>query len=341
MSKRALITGITGQDGSYLAKSLLGKGYKVFGGHRGSTSQKHWRLDEMGITEDIEFVKLDLMDQKSISRAIENTEPDEVYNLAAQFIGTLSFEQPELATLVDGLGVLKLLESIRQVNQSIKFYQASTSDLYGKAQEAPQSEQTKFFPRSPYAVAKLYAHHITINYREAYNMFACCGILFNHESPMRGEIYVTRKITKGIALWLREGKPIVLGNLEAQRDWGHAEDFVEGMQLILNSDQPQEYVLATGKTNTVKQFVDKTLTYLSIPGYWKGDECFDKRNNKLIVTTDKAYLRSAEVNLLVGDSTKIKTELGWNHKYDIDSLIADMGEADLRRYSKKAIKSTN
>ncbi|SVD77844.1 uncharacterized protein METZ01_LOCUS430698, partial [marine metagenome] len=216
----------------------------------------------------------------------------------------------------------------------IKFFQASTSDLFGKAKEVVQTESTPFHPLSPYAAAKLYAHHTTINYRETYNMFACCGILFNHESPMRGERYVTRKITKGIALWLRERKPIVLGNLEVEKDWGHAEDFVEGMQLALNADQPKEYILATGKTNTIRQFVDKTLTYLSIPAYWKGDDCCDKRNNKLIVTTDKAYRRPAEADQLVGDSTKAKTELGWDRKYDIDGLIADMVEADLRRYSK-------
>ena len=334
MSKKALVTGINGQDGCYLAKSLLEKGYRVFGGQRRNTPLKHWRLDEMGITDDIEFVDLDLIDQKSIRKAIEKTEPDEVYNLAAQFIGALSFEKPELAKLVDGLGVLRLLESIRQINPKIKFFQASTSDLFGRAKEVPQTESTPFHPRSPYAAAKLYAHHTTINYREAYNMFACCGILFNHESPMRGERYVTRKITKGIALWLREGRPIVLGNIDAQRDWGHAEDFVEGMQLALNADLPQEYILATGKTYTVRQFIDKTLTYLSISGYWEDGECFDKRNNKLIVTTDKAYLRPAEADLLTGDSSKAKKELGWNRKYDIDSLIADMVEADLRRYSK-------
>lgn len=332
MSKVALVTGITGQDGCYLAKSLLEKGYKVFGGQRRSSSHKYWCLEEMGIVEDIEFIEFDVVDQANIIRAIEKTQPDEVYNLAAQFIGALSFQQPELATLVNGLGVLKLLESIRQVNSKIKFYQASTSELYGDAQEAPQSEQTNFYPRSPYAVAKLYAHHITINYREAYNMFACCGILFNHESPMRGEIYVTRKITKGIVSWLRKGNPIVLGNLEAQRDWGHAEDFVEGMQLILNVDQPQEYVLATGKTHSVRQFVDKTLAYLAIPGYWKGNECFDKRNNKLIVTTKKSNFRPVEANLIVGDPTKARAELGWDHKHDLDSLIADMVEADLRRH---------
>jgi len=334
MSKTALVTGITGQDGCYLAKSLLEKGYKVYGGQRRSTSSKHWRLDEMGITGDIEYVELDVVDQANIRRALEKTKPDEVYNLAAQSFVALSFEQPELATLVDGFGALKVLESIRQVNPQIKFYQASTSELYGKTQEAPQSEQTNFHPCSPYAVAKLYAHHITINYREAYGMFACCGILFNHESPMRGENFVTRKISKGIALWLREGQPIVLGNLEAKRDWGHAEDFVEGMWLALQQEEAEEYVLATGKVHTVRQFIDKTLAYLSIPGYWKGDECFDKRNDKLIVTTDKSNLRPAEVGLLVGDPTKAKTKLGWNHKYNVDSLMADMVEADLRRYPK-------
>jgi len=211
--KRALITGITGQDGAYLAKLLLEKGYKVFGGQRRSTSPKHWRLDEMGITDQIEFVELDVIDQANIRRAIEETQPDEVYNLAAQSFVWLSFKQPELATLIDAMGPLRILESIRQVNPKIKFYQASTSEMYGKVFETPQSETTKFWPRSPYGVAKLYAHHITINYREAYNMFACCGLLFNHESAHRGEDFVTRKISKGLAKWMKDSTPIVLGNL--------------------------------------------------------------------------------------------------------------------------------
>jgi len=333
--KTALITGITGQDGSYLAKSLLNKGYKVYGGQRRSTTNKYWRLDEMGITDNIEFVELDLIDQANIRRAIDDTKPDVIYNLAAQSFVGLSFEQPELATLVDGVGVLRMIESVRQVNPDIKFYQASTSELYGKVFETPQKETTKFWPRSPYGVAKLFGHHITINYREAYNIFASTGILFNHESPMRGEDFVTRKISKGIALWKKEQRPIVLGNIYAKRDWGHAEDFVEGMQLIMNHTKADDFILATGVVNTVKDFLEMTLTYLNIQYYWKNDECYEKDTNIQISKTDKKYFRPAEVDILQGDATKARTELGWTHKHTAHSLMIDMVDADMRRYCGK------
>jgi len=330
--KTALITGTTGQDGSYLAKSLLNKGYKVYGGERRSTTNKYWRLDEMGITDDVEFIELDVIDQANIRRAVEKTKPDVVYNLAAQSFVGLSFEQPELATLIDAMGVLRMVESIRQVNPKIKFYQASTSELYGKVQETPQTEKTKFWPRSPYGVAKLYGHHITINYREAHNMFASTGILFNHESPMRGEDFVTRKISKGIALWKKEQRPIVLGNLNAKRDWGHAEDFVEGMQLIMNHTEADDFVLATGIIHTVKEFLEMTLDYLNIKYYWKEDECFEQDTDILICTTDKKHFRPAEVDILQGDATKARNILDWKPKHTVQSLMIDMVEADLRRY---------
>jgi GDPmannose 4,6-dehydratase len=333
--KTALITGTTGQDGSYLAKSLLEKGIKVYGGERRSTTNKYWRLDEMGITDDIEFIELDVIDQANIRRAVEKTNPDVVYNLAAQSFVALSFEQPELATLIDGMGVLRILESCKQVNPNIKFYQASTSELYGKVHETPQTETTKFWPRSPYGVAKLYGHHITINYREAYGMFASTGILFNHESPMRGEDFVTRKISKGIAQWKDHGRPIILGNLEAKRDWGHAEDFVEGMQLIMNHSHADDFVLATGVIHTVRQFLEMALHYLNIEYYWKDNECFEKNTDKLISTTDTKHLRPAEVDVLQGDATKAKNELGWQPKHDVESIMADMVEADMKRYYKK------
>jgi GDPmannose 4,6-dehydratase len=333
--KTALITGTTGQDGSYLAKSLLEKGVKVYGGERRSTTNKYWRLDEMGITDDIEFVELDVIDQANIRRAIEKTKPDVVYNLAAQSFVGLSFEQPELATLIDGMGVLRMLESCKQVDPEIKFYQASTSELYGKVHETPQTETTKFWPRSPYGVAKLYGHHITINYREAYGMFASTGILFNHESPMRGEDFVTRKISKGIAQWKDHDRPIVLGNLTAKRDWGHAEDFVEGMQLIMDYEKAGDFVLATGVIHTVRQFLEMAMGYLNIEWYWKGDDCFEKDTDKLISTTDTKNYRPAEVDVLQGDATKAKTELGWKPKHDTESIMADMVDADMRRYYKK------
>jgi GDPmannose 4,6-dehydratase len=233
------------------------------------------------------------------------------------------------------MGVLRVLESIRQVNKEIKFYQASTSELYGKVQEIPQTEKTKFWPRSPYGVAKLFGHHITINYREAYNMFACTGILFNHESPMRGEDFVTRKISKGLALWKKEKRPIILGNLYAKRDWGHAEDFVEGMQLIMNHSVPDDYVLATGIIHTVKEFLEMSLDYLDIKYYWKDEDCYEQHTNYLISTTDMKHFRPAEVDILQGDATKAKTILDWTHKHNVKSLMIDMLEADLKRYYRK------
>ena len=330
--KTALITGTTGQDGSYLAKSLLNKGYKVYGGERRSTTNKYWRLDEMCITDDIEFVELDVIDQANIRRAIEKTKPDVVYNLAAQSFVGLSFEQPELATLIDAMGVLRMVESIRQVNPKIKFYQASTSELYGKVQETPQTEKTPFYPRSPYGVAKTYSHHLTVNYRESFKLFACSGILFNHESRFRGEEFVTRKITKGIVEYSKTGKPIELGNLDAKRDWGHAQDYVEAMWLMLQQDKPDDYVISTGQTHTVREFIRKCLDYMDIPYKEEGHEFFDTRNNQVIVKTNPKFFRPAEVDLLIGDCTKAKEKLGWTPKHDLGDLIRDMIGGDLERY---------
>ena len=336
--KTALITGVTGQDGCYLAKNLLDKGYKVFGAVKHTTGIQNWRLDEMGITNDIEYVDVDIVDQANVRSMIDKTKPDEVYNLAAQSFVALSFEQPEMAALIDGVGVLRMLETIYQVNPDIKFYQASTSELFGKVQEIPQNENTKFYPRSPYACAKLYGHSITINYREAYNMYACSGILFNHESPMRGSEFVTRKITKGICNFLNTKEPVTLGTIEAQRDWGHAEDYVEGMRLMLQQDKPDDYVLATGECYSVKEFADMVLDKLAIEHTWGKkrvgeifiDECYDFNGN-VIITTDEKYKRPAEVDLLIGDSTKARKQLGWKPKHDINSLIDDMLKWDLKR----------
>ena len=336
--KTALITGVTGQDGCYLAKNLLEKGYKVYGAVKHTTGIQNWRLDEMGITHDIEYVDVDIVDQANVRRMIDKTKPDEVYNLAAQSFVALSFEQPEMAALIDGVGVLRMLETIYQVNPDIKFYQASTSELFGKVQEIPQNENTKFYPRSPYACAKLYGHSITINYREAYNMYACSGILFNHESPMRGSEFVTRKITKGICNFLNTKEPVTLGTIEAQRDWGHAEDYVEGMRLMLQQDKPDDYVLATGECYSVKEFADMVLDKLAIEHTWGKkrvgeifiDECYDFNGN-VIITTDEKYKRPAEVDLLIGDSTKAREQLGWKPKHDINSLIDDMLKWDLKR----------
>tara|TARA_B100000686_G_scaffold25368_1_gene24463 strand:+ start:18265 stop:19266 length:1002 start_codon:yes stop_codon:yes gene_type:complete len=331
--QKALITGITGQDGAYLAKSLLEKGIKVFGGQRRSTTIRYWRLDEMGITKDIEFVELDLLDHANIRRAMEKVEPDYVYNLAAQSFVALSFEQPELTTLIDAMGVLRCLEAIKQVNPKIKFYQASSSEQFGNVQEVPQNEKTKFWPRSPYACAKVFGHNITVNYRESYDMFACCGILFNHESPHRGEEFVTRKISKGIASWLINHEPIVLGNLEAKRDWGHAEDFVEGMQLMMNHEKPDDYVLATGEVYSIKDFINLALESQNINFFWEKDNCFSE-DKKTIITTDKKFFRPAEVNLLQGDSSKAREKLGWKPKHTLKTLVKEMIEKDISRLSR-------
>ena len=331
--QKALITGITGQDGAYLAKSLLKKGIKVFGGQRRSTTIRYWRLDEMGITKHIEFVELDLLDHANIRRAMEKVEPDYVYNLAAQSFVALSFEQPELTTLIDAMGVLRCLEAIKQVNPKIKFYQASSSEQFGNVQEVPQNEKTKFWPRSPYACAKVFGHNITVNYRESYDMFACCGILFNHESPHRGEEFVTRKISKGIASWLINHEPIVLGNLEAKRDWGHAEDFVEGMQLMMNHEKPDDYVLATGEVYSIKDFINLALESQNINFFWEKDNCFSE-DKKTIITTDKKFFRPAEVNLLQGDSSKAREKLGWKPKHTLKTLVKEMIEKDISRISR-------
>ena len=330
--KKAIITGITGQDGAYLAKLLLDKGYKVYGAQRRNTGKSYWRLDELGITNQIEFVDVDLMEPYNIERVLEKIEVDEFYNLAAQSFVALSFEQPQVTTLVNSLGVLNILEAIRHRFPHIKFYQASTSEMFGKVQETPQTEKTPFYPRSPYGVAKTYSHHLTVNYRESFKLFACSGILFNHESRFRGEEFVTRKITKGIVEYSKTGKPIELGNLDAKRDWGHAQDYVEAMWLMLQQDKPDDYVISTGQTHTVREFIRKCLDYMDIPYKEEGHEFFDTRNNQVIVKTNPKFFRPAEVDLLIGDCTKAKEKLGWTPKHDLGDLIRDMIDGDLERY---------
>jgi len=330
--KKAIITGITGQDGAYLAKLLLDKGYKVYGAQRRNTGKSYWRLDELGITNQIEFVDVDLMEPYNIERVLEKIEVDEFYNLAAQSFVALSFEQPQVTTLVNSLGVLNILEAIRHRFPHIKFYQASTSEMFGKVQETPQTEKTPFYPRSPYGVAKTYSHHLTVNYRESFKLFACSGILFNHESRFRGEEFVTRKITKGIVEYSKTGKPIQLGNLDAKRDWGHAQDYVEAMWLMLQQDKPDDYVISTGQTHTVREFIRKCLDYMDIPYKEEGHEFFDTRNNQVIVKTNPKFFRPAEVDLLIGDCTKAKEKLGWTPKHDLGDLIRDMIGGDLERY---------
>ena len=329
--KKAIITGVTGQDGGYLAKLLLDKGYKVYGAQRRNTGKRYWRLDELGITDKIEFVDIDLSEPYNIEKTLDKIQPDEFYNLAAQSFVALSFEQPQVTTITNSLGVLNILEVIRNKYPQIKFYQASTSEMFGKVQETPQKETTRFYPRSPYGVAKAYSHFLTVNYRESYNLHASSGILFNHESPMRGEEFVTRKITKGLVEWYKNGKILELGNLDAQRDWGHAEDYVEAMWLMLQQDKADDYVIAMNKTHSIKQFIAKALDCLNIGHYINGNEVFDNHGN-IIIKTNPKFLRPAEVDLLIGDNTKAKEKLNWQPKHTLDSLVSDMIAADLERY---------
>jgi len=329
--KKALITGVTGQDGCYLAKLLLSKGYKVYGAQRRNTGKRYWRLEELGITDQIEFVDIDLNEPYNIEKVIDNIKPDELYNLAAQSFVGLSFQQPQVTTITNSLGVLNILEVIKNKHPNIKFYQASTSEMFGKVTEVPQNETTRFHPRSPYGCSKAYSHYLTVNYRESYNLFACSGILFNHESPLRGEEFVTRKITKGLVEWIKKGKILELGNLESYRDWGHAEDFVEAMWLMLQKDQPDDYVISTGKTTQIKDFIITCLDELNIKYEFKGQEVFDDKG-EYIIKTNPEFLRPAEVDLLLGDSTKAKKELFWKPKHTLETLVKDMIQVDLKRH---------
>jgi GDPmannose 4,6-dehydratase len=337
MAGTALITGITGQDGAYLSRLLLDKGYRVIGAFRRGASLNLWRLNELGVSEaDIEFIPFELLEYANLRRAIEETAPDELYNLGAQSFVGISFEQPLFTTEVNALGVTRMLEAIREVNPALRFYQASTSEMFGKVQAVPQTELTPFYPRSPYAVAKLYAHWITVNYRESYDLFACAGILFNHESPLRGIEFVTRKITAGLAR-IREGQQSVLelGNLDAKRDWGFAGDYVEGMWLMLQQDEPDDYVLATGTTASVRSFCELAAEALGFQLEWTG-ECHetrgvDRRTGKTIIRVNPKNYRPAEVDLLIGDPAKARSKLGWTSKTPLAKLVEMMAEADLRR----------
>ena len=330
--KKAIITGVTGQDGGYLAKLLLDKGYKVYGAQRRNTGKRYWRLDELGITDKIEFVDIDLGEPYNIEKVITQIQPDEFYNLAAQSFVGLSFEQPQVTTITNSLGVLNILEVIRNKFPKIKFYQASTSEMFGKVIETPQKETTPFHPRSPYGCAKAYSHYLTQNYRESYGLFACSGILFNHESPMRGEEFVTRKITKGLVEYTKNGKVLELGNIESYRDWGHAEDYVEAMWLMLQQDEPEDFVISTGKTIQIKDFIVRCLDELQIAYEFNGHEVIDVHTREHIIKTNPKFFRPAEVDLLVGDSTKAKEKLLWRPKHTLETLVRDMIKEDLRRW---------
>ncbi len=336
MTKRALITGITGQDGAYLSKFLIKKGYKVFGALRRTSSINTSRLSYLGVLNDIELVPMDLAEITNIQRLIERIEPDEIYNLAAQSFVQTSYEQPIYTSDIDGIGVTRLLETVRNLGGRPKFYQASTSEMFGKAEQSPQNENTPFYPRSPYGIAKLYSHWMTVNYREAWNVFACSGILFNHESPLRGTEFVTRKISQGMAkIALKKIKQINLGNLNAERDWGFAGDYVEAMWLMLQKDKPDDYVIATGETNSVREFVQVAANSINIDIEWdnEGDNevgiC--KKTGDKIISVDKQYTRPSETDHLLGDASKAKENLGWKPSINFQSLVNMMVEHDLKR----------
>ena len=336
--KTAVITGITGQDAAYLAELLLEKGYKVYGTYRRTSSVNFWRIEELGIQNhpNLELVEYDLTDLSSSIRLLQTARPDEVYNLAAQSFVGVSFDQPLTTAEITGIGPVNLLEAIRIVNPKIRFYQASTSEMFGKVQAIPQCESTPFYPRSPYGVAKLYAHWMVINYRESYDIFGCSGILFNHESPLRGREFVTRKITDFVAK-IKLGKLDVLelGNMDAKRDWGFAKDYVEGMWRMLQADKPDTYVLATNRTETVRDFVTMAFKAAQIELEWSGaaeDEIAkDKATGKVVVKVNPKYYRPAEVDLLIGNPEKAQKELGWQPKTTLEELCQMMVEADLRR----------
>ena len=336
--KRAIVTGVTGQDGAYLVAFLLKKGYEVFGTYRRNSSVNFWRLDELNVraNKNLHLIEYDLTDEGASIRIIQKIEPDEVYNLAAQSFVAVSFEQPITTTQITGIGPLNLLEAIRTIKSDVKFYQASTSELFGKVQEVPQSEKTPFYPRSPYASAKLFAHWSTINYRESYDIFACSGILFNHESPLRGKEFVTRKITDAVAqikFGLKEC--LELGNLNAKRDWGYAKEYVEGMYLMLQQENPDDYVLATGNAYTVRYFVEMAFKAIDVEIEWKGsgenEKGYDK-SGKLVLKVNPKLYRPAEVDLLIGDPTKSKIGLGWESKTTLEELCQMMVMEDIKRY---------
>lgn len=337
-TRSAIITGITGQDGAYLTHLLLDKGYKVYGTYRRTSSVNFWRLEEVGVANhpNLELVEHDLTDLSASIRLLQKAEPSEVYNLAAQSFVGVSFDQPLTTAEITGLGVVNLLEAIRIVNPKIRFYQASTSEMFGKVQQVPQTEETDFYPRSPYGAAKLYAHWMTINYRESYGIFGSSGILFNHESPLRGKEFVTRKITDAVArISLGVQDVLELGNMDAKRDWGFAKEYVEGMWRMLQADEPDTFVLATNRTETVRDFVSMAFKAVDINLEWKGsadtEQGIDAKTGKTVIQVNPKFYRPAEVELLIGDPQKAKRVLGWEAKTTLEQLCQLMVNADLER----------
>ena len=341
MTKCAVVTGITGQDGAYLSELLLGKGYRVYGTYRRTSSVNFWRMEELGIQNhpNLKLVEYDLTDLGSSLALIRDTQPDEVYNLAAQSFVGVSFNQPVATAQITAVGALNLLEAIRMTNPKIRFYQASTSEMFGKVQAIPQIEDTPFYPRSPYGVAKLYAHWITVNYRESYDIFGSSGILFNHESPLRGREFVTRKITDSVAkIKLGLLDVLELGNMDAKRDWGFAKEYVEGMWRMLQADEPDTFVLATNRTETVRDFVLMAFKAAGIDIEFKGtgeqESAVDVASGKTVVRISPKFYRPAEVDLLIGSPAKAKAKLGWEPRTTLEQLCQMMVEADLRRNAK-------
>jgi len=352
MPKTALITGVTGQDGALLAELLLAKGYVVHGVKRRSSSFNTERVDPLYQDPHKPGTRFflhygDLTDSTNLIRLVQETQPDEIYNLAAQSHVQVSFETAEYTANADGIGVLRLLEAIRilKMEERVRFYQASTSELYGKVQETPQRETTPFYPRSPYGAAKLYAYWITVNYREAYGMHASNGILFNHEGPTRGETFVTRKITRGVAA-IHHGfqKTLYMGNLDSLRDWGDARDYVKGMYLILQQDKPDDYVLATGEMHSVREFIERAFAEVGRSIAWRGkgvdEEGLDDKNGDVLVKVDPRYFRPTEVDLLLGDPSKARTRLGWKHEITFPMLVKEMMAADLRKVSEEGPRNS-
>ena len=339
MGKIALITGVSGQDGAYLAKLLLHKGYKVIGGDRRAASNSFWRLKKLKLLNDIEIINLDVCEFSNVLNVVEKYQPNEIYNLAAQsFVGS-SFDLPLVTSDSTATGATRLLDAIKTVSRDTKFYQASSSEMFGKVAETPQNEKTVFYPRSPYAVSKVYAHMMTINYREAYDLHCSCGILFNHESPLRGENFVTKKITLALSRIVSGLQDCLeIGNLDAKRDWGYAQDYVEAMYLMLQQKKPDDYVVATGKTNSVRTFIEKACQILDIKIIWK-NKCkkemgINKKNNKIIVKVNPKFYRPAEVEHLLGNPSKAKKILSWKPKHNFQQLIELMLKSDLENIKK-------
>lgn len=335
MKKVAFITGVTGQDGSYLSELLLSKGYIVHGLKRRSSSFNTDRINHLYENKNFFLHYGDVTDPTNLFKIIKKIKPHEVYNLAAQSHVQVSFESPEYTANADALGALRILEAIKILDCEIKFYQASTSEMFGNVLETPQKETTPFYPRSPYGVAKLYAHWITKNYRESYNMYNCSGILFNHESPRRGETFVTKKITMGVAnIYKKNQKKIILGNLDAERDWGHAKDYVKGMWLMMQQKKPDDYILATNKKNTVRKFVELAFKNIDVELKWEGkglkEKGLNSKTKEVLVEMDKKYLRPSEVPILIGDYSKAKKDLGWAPTYFLEELCKEMVESDLK-----------